>query len=66
MFYVVKMDNPQRENDTGAPTRVRLVGPFCCANAAGEWGADVKNNPCDNPCWQVVDLLYPMVTVEKP
>ena len=72
MIYVVKMDNPKNSRDQGTPTRVRLIGPFGNARLACMWARDKKNNPHDNPCWQVVDLElapgqdFPLVEVETP
>ena len=66
MIYVVKMDNPASSTDEGMPTRVRLIGPFANETAAAGWGADVANNPHDNPCWQVVDLLDSAIPVISP
>ena len=55
-FCVVKSDNPLSPDDTGMPTRVRLIGPFVTPDAAVAWATDPANNPHDNPCWQVVCL----------
>ena len=60
--YVLKMDNPDSPTDTGAPTRIRIIGPFGPAGDkkshadAIAWASSPKNNPNDNPCWQTVEL----------
>lgn len=72
MIYVLKMDNPATPDDTGMPTRVRLIGPFGSESAAGRWAEyrdppDTNpNNLHDNPCWQLVDLAEPVVEVVAP
>ena len=66
MLYVLKMDNPKNPRDQGTPTRVRLVGPFGDNRLACRWARDRRNNPHDNPCWQVVDLEEPTMSVEAP
>lgn len=66
MIYVLKMDNPKSPEDTGTPTRVRLIGPFLSEKLAGSWGRSRQSNPHDNPCWQVVDLDAPTVPIEAP
>lgn len=68
MIYIVKMDNVEADAlataHKAAPNRVRLVGPFASHDAAAAWGRSPKNNPHDNPCWQVVDLPRAEVTFE--
>ena len=44
MIYVLKMDNPASPDDTGAPTRVRLIGPFETHIAASRW-AEYRDAP---------------------
>jgi hypothetical protein len=72
VLYVLKMDNPKSPDDTGAPTRVRLIGPFadrksCAALAVYREPPDTNpNNPHDNPCWQVVDLNDTTIPVVAP
>lgn len=66
MIFVVKMDNPRSPDDTGTPTRVRLVGPFANDFAASRWGHSLHSNPHDNPCWQVVYLDSTFIEVVDP
>ena len=66
MIYLVKMDNPLSSTDDGVPTRVRLIGPFGSDLEASEWAVDPKNNPHDNPCWQVVHIFNTDVEVQEP
>ena len=66
MLYILKMDNPASPDDTGEPTRVRLIGPFETTEARLEWGNALYNNPHDNPCWQCVTLADPCVPVIAP
>lgn len=64
MLYIVRNDNPQSPDDTGTPTRVRLIGPFTSKDEAWDWME--SNNPHDNPCWQTVDLSEPNVLLVSP
>lgn len=43
--------------------RFWLVGPFKNASEAGRWGARKKNNPLDDPRWQVLTLANPGANV---
>ena len=53
-WYVMKMED----------RRFYLVGPFACAAGAGAWGSDPKNNPEDDPRWQVIELADASAAVE--
>lgn len=57
MLYVVLMDQIKDR----LPTRVRLIGPFDNTTEAMHWVTDPYN-----PCWQMVDLDAPKITVEEP
>lgn len=37
--------------------RYWIVGPFADHAAAGAWNCLDKNNPSDDPRWQVLDLI---------
>jgi hypothetical protein len=68
MIYLLMMDFQNGVNGSGPPTRVRLIGPFGKAHSTGVHDKINRwlniNNPHDNPCWQVVDLEEPVVSVE--
>ena len=65
-LYILKMDNPPSPDDTGEPTRVRLIGPFETEEQRLIWANTPDNNPHDNPCWQCVSLDDPTVPVVAP
>lgn len=44
---------------------IQIVGPFLNDDVASKWSMSERNNPEDNPCWQIVylrqsDLLRPV------
>lgn len=58
MLFILRMDNPKIPEDTGQPTRVRLIGPFSTGVDRQSYIDDPKSHLGldDTPCWQCVDL----------
>lgn len=56
MLFILRMDNPKIPEDTGQPTRVRLIGPFSTEVDRQIYIDDPQSHLCDTPFWQCVDL----------
>jgi hypothetical protein len=63
MLYVLKMTNTQSTDESGTPNDFFLVGPFKSTADCAAWAEHPRNNPHDNPMWQVIELDNPHAPV---
>lgn len=59
--YVDVHGNPLGAIPAPLPTSMELIGPFRDRDSACLWAQDPRNNPGDDPRWQLMSLRSPVL-----